>query len=88
MGNLHRVKDQARYISASQPAGDIELLLTASPAQKNCIEESFQNAGLPLYWIGSVTDKPEIQIEMANGTIVPPAVQGFIHKLDGYKLFK
>ena len=88
LGNLHRVKNQARYISASHPAGDIELLFTASPAQRNRIGESFQNAGLPLYWIGSVTDKPKIQIEMTDGAIIPPAVQGFIHKLDGYKLFK
>lgn len=86
--NLHRVNSQARYISASHPAGDIELLFTASPAQRNCIGESFQNAGLPLYWIGYVTDRPGIQIEVAGGAIVAPTVHGFIHKLDGYKLFE
>lgn len=86
--NLPRVKNQPNYISASQPAGDIELLFTTSPAQRSSIGESFQNAGLPLYWIGSVTDKPGIQIEMADGEILAPTIQGFIHKLDGYKLFE
>lgn len=86
--NLQRVKSQIRYISASDPAGDIELLFTASPAQKNRIEEQFKNAGLPLYWIGNVIDKPGVQIEMADGAIVAPGIQGFIHKLDGYKLFE
>lgn len=87
LGNPQRA-GQARYMSASHPAGDIELLFTASPVQKDQIENSFQHAGLPLYWIGSVTDKPGIQIEMTDGKIVPPIIQGFIHKLDGYKLFE
>lgn len=88
LGNLHRVKNQARYISASQPAGDIELLFTTLPTQRSHIGESFQNAGLPLYWIGSVSDKPGIQIELPDGKIITPTIQGFVHKLDGYKLFE
>lgn len=86
--NLQRIKNQAKYISASDPAGDIELLFTASPAQKKRIGEQFQNAGLPLYWIGNVINKPGIQIEMADGVVVVPSIKGFIHKLDGYKLFE
>lgn len=86
--NMARVSDQSNYISASQPAGDIELLFTASPDQRNHITASFQNAGLPLYWIGHVTDRPGIQIELASGAITSPVVQGFIHNLNGYKLFE
>lgn len=86
--NLRRVKQQPNYVSASQPAGDIELLFTASSAQRDCIRETFQNAGLPLYWIGRVIDRSGIQIEMENGELIAPTVSGFVHKLDGYKLFK
>lgn len=86
--NLHEAKQQPNYVSASQPAGDIELLFTASSVQRDCIREAFQNAGLPLYWIGRVNDKSGIQIEMENGELIAPSVSGFVHKLDGYKLFK
>lgn len=86
--NMNKVRSQSNYISASQPAGDIELLFTALPDQRNHIGEAFQNVGLPLYWIGHVTDRSGIQIELASGAIITPAVQGFIHKLDGYKLFE
>lgn len=85
---LYRLTSKPNYISASHPAGDIELLFTASPARGEDIENAFQEAGLPLYWIGQVTDKPGIQIEMATGELVIPTVGGFIHKFDGYKLFR
>ncbi len=86
--NLSKVVSQPNYISASHPAGDIELLFTASPTQRDSIGESFQNADLPLYWIGHVTDRPGIQIEMDGDVIVSPTIKGFVHKLDGYRLFK
>lgn len=86
--NLSRVLNQPNYISASHPAGDIELLFTASQNRKRHIERAFSRNGLPLYWIGNVTDRPGIRIEMTDGQLVTPVVQGFIHKFDGYKLFK
>lgn len=87
--SLHRdILNQANYISASSPAGDIELLFTASPDYQTTIEQSFRNEGLPLYWVGQVIKKPGIQIKMPNGEIVNPTVQGFVHKFDGYKLFE
>lgn len=86
--NLRRISNQPNYISASQPAGDIELLFTALPNQRINVEEAFKRNGLPLYWIGRVTNKPGIQIEMDSGEFVVPAVSGFVHKLNGYKLFE
>lgn len=61
---------------------------TASPDRKRHIERAFSRNGLPLYWIGNVTDRPGIEIEMQDGQMVTPTVQGFVHKLDGYKLFE
>lgn len=86
--NLPKIKTQPNYISASLPAGDIELLFTASPSERNRIGEAFQNARIPLYWIGKVATRPGIQIEMAGGELITPTIQGFIHKLNGYKLFE
>lgn len=86
--HLHQVINQPNYLSASQPAGDIELLFTASPDQKRQIERSFNINELPLYWIGYVTGRPGIQIETISGELIAPITQGFIHKLDGYKLFE
>lgn len=86
--NLPRVVYQPNYISASQPAGDIELLFTASQNRKRHIEKAFSKNSIPLSWIGHVTDTPGIQIEMEGGRLITPVVQGFIHKLDGYKLFE
>lgn len=80
-------KGQPNYLSASQPAGDIELLFTAPSSGKKRIEEAFQENGLPVYWIGQVIDRPGIQIELNHGEIITPSIQGFVHKLDGYKLF-
>lgn len=85
--NLTRRKEQPNYLSASQPAGDIELLFTAPPREKKRIQDAFQERNLPLYWIGQVVDRAGIQIELNNGEIVAPSIQGFVHKLDGYKLF-
>ncbi len=87
VGNFPRTQ-QPNYISASKPAGDIELLFTASSDQRNNIERSFNTNNLPLYWIGYVTNGPGIQIEVEDDKLITPSVQGFIHKLDGYKLFE
>lgn len=85
---LPQVVRQPNYISASQPAGDVELLFTASQHRKDHIKRAFHRNGLPLYWIGNVTDTPGVQIAMQDGQIISPVVSGFVHKLDGYKLFE
>ncbi len=86
--NLNQVDNQPNYISASHPAEDIELLFTASPNYKKGIEKSLNKNGLPLYWIGHVTNNPGIRVELTNGKCITPITQGFVHKLDGYKLFE
>ena len=44
--------------------------------------------GLPLYWIGKVVAEPGIKVDMGNGQQIPAAAAGFVHKFDGYKLFR
>lgn len=79
-------RDIPNYILATQPAGDVELLFTASPHARDEVETRFRDNGLQLYWIGEVTKEPAIKIQVGN-SILAPQVEGFYHKLDGYKLF-
>lgn len=78
----------ANYVLASEPAGDIELLFTISPRNRREMEVAFNNEGLPIHWIGRITQVPGIRINH-NGKIVTPGISGgFVHKFDGGFLFK
>lgn len=85
--HLDKVRKQPNYISASHPAGDIELLFTASATRQAEIENAFKDSGMPLYWIGEVVSTSGVTIT-TDGRAIPPRVAGFIHKFDGYKLFE
>ncbi len=78
--------DTPHFISASKPAGDIELLFTANPRLRRVIEIRFATAGQQIFWIGEVISHPEIKIS-APGKQFALEIQGFVHKFDGYKLF-
>ena len=74
------------FITASNPAGDIELLFTANSSSIKEIERRFSEKHLSVYWIGEVVDKHSIRFQLESAQ-VEPNISGFIHKFEGYKLF-
>lgn len=74
------------FVTASNPAEDIELLFTVNPNSIQEVEKSFTQKQLPLYWIGEVVAEHSIRFQLGS-KLVEPNFEGFIHKFEGYKLF-
>lgn len=75
-----------KYVLASQPAGDIQLLFTVPPEFAVVTEEAFRKENLSLYWIGKVVANPGIKINLGS-SLVTPVTEGFIHRFEGFELF-
>lgn len=74
------------FVTASNPAGDLELLFTANQRSIKEIEARFVEENLQVFWIGAVVQNPGIRFRVGS-RLVESNIGGFIHKFEGYKLF-
>lgn len=76
-----------RYVAASRPAGDIELLFTFKREFAGEVSDAFVSRELPIHLIGEVINGNGVRIKTSQGLIEAQQSLGFTHKFDDYKLF-